>query len=85
MTNISGNQPVEFSDETVCSFGRKIELELLDRHQPTGVWLIGTVDRAEHAGPDLMEDPEGSEGVRRRSARSVRMQRRYSSREGTGW
>ena len=48
--------------------GREAQSELLDGDQSARGRLIGTEDRSEHAGTDLMKDSEGSESVRRLGA-----------------
>ncbi len=83
MRQVCGNQTLECVNEPVGVLGRKVEPELLHRHQPTGVGLIGAIDRTEHAYADLVKNPKWPEGVRGRGAGSVRVQRGYSSREGS--
>ena len=72
-------------DEGFGGLGRQIQAKLLDGNEATWRWLIGTKDRAESAGADLMKHPEGTEGVRWLGARIVRGQCGYSSREGDRW
>jgi hypothetical protein len=62
--------------------GREIETEQFDGDEAILLGVIGAKYRAKSARTDLMENTKGSEGVRRRGAGSVRVQRGYSSEEG---
>jgi hypothetical protein len=84
MGEVVNDQTVERGHEPMRDLGRKVEPELLDRDQATRVGLVGAKDRSKNADADLVKDTEGTEGVRRRGAGSVRVQRGYSSREGSG-
>jgi hypothetical protein len=81
MGEIGGDQKIECGDEPIGGVRGNVESELLDGDQSARVRLIGAKDGAENAGTDLVEDTEGTEGVRRRRAGSVRVQREYSSRD----
>ena len=79
MRQVRSDQAIERGNEPMSGVWGNVEPELLDGDEPAGVWLIGPEDRAENAGADLMKHPKGAEGIRGRSAGSVRMQRCYSS------
>jgi len=76
---ICRDEAIECGKEARDELGLKVEPELLDGDEPAWVRLVGPEDRTKDAGADLMENTEGSEGVRGRSAGSVRVQRGYSS------
>jgi len=85
MCKVGSDQKVECGDEPPGGVGGKVEPELLDGDQSTWVRLIRAKDGAEDAGANLVENTEGTEGVRRRRAGSVRVQREYSSRDSVRW
>jgi hypothetical protein len=74
MGHVRGNQPVEFGDELMDSLGGKVEAERLDGDQPVAVRIVRAENRPQGAGANLMENPEWTEGVWRRSSRSVGLQ-----------
>jgi hypothetical protein len=69
-----GDQPLEFCDELMDPFGRKIEPEQFDGYET----IVVRIERSKHgsqcAGANLMENPEWTEGFWRRGTRSVRVQ-----------
>jgi hypothetical protein len=71
---VGGDQPLEPGDEAMDPRGRQIESEQLDGDETIVVRIVRTKDRSRCAGANLMENPEGTEGVWRPSARSVRVQ-----------
>ncbi len=71
---LDGNQPLELGDEPMDSLGRQIETKQLDGDETIVVRIVRTKDGSRCAGANLMENPEGTEGVWRRGARSVRVQ-----------
>ena len=85
MRQVGIDELLKGSDNVLSGLWRQIQAKLFDRNEATRGWLIGSKDRAEGAGADLMKHPEGSEGVRWLGAGIVRGQCGYSSREGDRW
>ena len=56
------------------SLGRQIETKQLDRDETIVFRIVGAKDGPSDAGANLMKNPEGTEGVWRRGAGSVRVQ-----------
>jgi hypothetical protein len=79
MRLLSRDQTLELGHDLVEALRRQIEPQDLDRDQPRPIGIVGTKDRTERSGTDLMQDPERAERVRRRGAGSFRMQRDISS------
>ena len=79
MGQVRGDQLFEFGDEPMHALRRQIEPEEFDRDEPILFGLVRPKNGAERTRADLMENPEWTECVRRRSAGSVRVQRRNSS------
>ena len=76
---IGGDELLELSDQSVHAIGREIESEELDRDEAVLLGLVRTKHGTERTRPNLMENPEWTECVRRRSAGGFRVQRQYSS------
>jgi hypothetical protein len=79
MRQLSRDQALELGHEPVQAIRRQIEPQDFDRDQPRPIGIVGTKDRTQRSGTNLMQDPERSERVRRRGAGSFRMQRDISS------
>jgi hypothetical protein len=58
----------------VHAFGRKIEVEGLDRNEPIALGIVRTQHRAERPRANLMKNPKRAERVRRRASDRVRAQ-----------
>ena len=71
---VRSDELLEFGDEPVHALGREIEPEELDRDEPVLLRFVRAKHRAERTRADLMENPKWTEGVRRRSAGSFRVQ-----------
>ena len=71
---VGGDQPLELGDEPMHALGRQIQTEQLDRDQPVVLGIVRAKHGSQCAGANLMKNTEGTEGVRRRSASSVRVQ-----------
>ena len=56
------------------ALGRQIEPECLDGDEAILIGIVRTEDGAHCTGANLMENPEWTESVWRRSSRSVRLQ-----------
>ena len=74
MRQLGRDQALELGHELVQALRRHVEPQDFDRDQPRAIGIVGTKDRTERSGTDLMQDPERSERVRRRGAGSFRMQ-----------
>jgi hypothetical protein len=83
MREIGGDQLLELGDELVRFLRRQVEPEQFDRNETILFGLICAEHRAQRARTDLMEYTKRPESVGGRSAGCVRVQRRYSSKEGT--
>jgi hypothetical protein len=57
------NQPLQLDDKLRSVPGRKIELEQFDDDEPVALGVVGTIERAEGSGPDLMKNTERPERV----------------------
>ena len=68
------NQPLELGDELMDTLGRQIESKQFDGDETIVVRIVRAKDGSRCAGANLMENPERTEGVWRRSTRSVRVQ-----------
>ena len=79
MTDSGMDEPLEISRELKSPFGRRTELEDLDRHELIPLDLMGAEDWSQGADADLMEDPKWPKRVRRRETGSFRLQRDDSS------
>ena len=82
MRKIRVDELLEFGDELVRAFGWKIETEQFDGDEAILLGLICAKHGAQRARTDLMKYTKRPESVGRRSAGYVRVQRRYSSKEG---
>ena len=71
---LDGDQPLELGDEPMDSLGRQIETKQLDRNETIVVRIVRTKDGSSDSGANLMKNPEGTEGVWRPGAGSVRVQ-----------
>ena len=74
MRQPGGDQPLEFGDELMDALGRQIESKEFDGHETIMVRIERPKHRSQCAGANLMENPERTEGLWRRSTRSVRVQ-----------
>ncbi len=74
MRHRRGDQPLEFGNELMDAPGRQVESEEFNGHET----IVVRIERPKHGpqctGANLMENPEWTEGLRRRSTRSVRVQ-----------
>jgi hypothetical protein len=71
---LARNQPLELGDELMGPLGGQIEPKQFDGDETILIRIVRTEDGARCAGANLMENPERTEGVWRRGARSVRVQ-----------
>jgi hypothetical protein len=74
VAQVGGNQPLEERDELMAPLRRQIERELLDGDDAIPARIVRAEHRTQGAGANLMKNPERTEGVRWRSARSFRVQ-----------
>jgi len=75
MRQVGGDQLLELGDELMNFVGSEIQTKQLDGNQPVFFGLVRTKYRAQSPRTDLMKYAKWSEGVRRRSTDSVRVQR----------
>lgn len=71
---VGRDQLLEFGDEPVRSIRRKIQTEPLYRDELVLLRIVRAKNRTERARADLMENAKWTEGIRRRSTGSVRVQ-----------
>ena len=83
MGEFDRDEPFKSGRQLMDAFGRQIESEEFDSNETARLRLIRAEDRPQCARPDLMKHTKGPESVGRRSAGSIRIQRWYSSKEGT--
>ena len=74
MQEIGGNQLFEFRDELMHAFGREIQPEQFDGHEPIALRFVRAEYRTQGTGADLMKHAKWTEGIRGRSAGSFRVQ-----------
>jgi len=74
MRQLYGNQALEVGNKLMDTLGRQIEPEVFDGDEAIVLGIVRTKDRARCAGTNLMENPERTERIWRRSTRSVRVQ-----------
>jgi hypothetical protein len=74
MRHAGGDQPLELADEAMRALRRQVESEKFDGDEPVTIRIEGPEDGSQCTGANLMENPEWTEGVWRRSTRSVRVQ-----------
>jgi hypothetical protein len=65
---------MEFGDKLMHALGRQIESKELDGDKAVAIGIKRAKHGAQCAGADLMENPEGTEGLWRRSTHSIRLQ-----------
>ena len=82
MSEVGGDELLEFGDKDVSVLRREIKAEKLDGNKPTRFRLISPKYRTERSGTDLMQHTKRPEGVGWRRTSSVRIQCGYSSAEG---
>ena len=68
------DQPLEFSDELMHTLWRQIDTKDFDGDEAIAIGIESAKHGPKSAGTNLMENPEWTEGVWRRSSRSVRVQ-----------
>jgi len=69
------DQALEFGDQLVHAFGRKIEPEELDGDEAIAIRFVRTEHRTQRTRTDLMKHAKWTEGIRERRADSFRVQR----------
>jgi hypothetical protein len=79
MGQVGSNELFQLRHEAVDAVRREIQPEEFDRDKPILFGLVRPKDGAERTRSDLMQNPEWTECVRRRSAGGFRVQRRNSS------
>jgi hypothetical protein len=74
MGEFSPYELLEFSDQLVDTFGRQIQPEELDGHEPIAIGLIRTEYRTQRTRTDLMKHAKRTEGIGGRRAGNFRVQ-----------
>ncbi len=72
--HIGRDQLLEFGDQSVRSLRRKIQTEPFYRDEFLLLWIVRAENGTERARADLVENAKWTEGVRRCSTGSVRVQ-----------
>ena len=68
------DQPFEFADQLMDTFGRQVEAEDFDRNQAIAIRFVRTKHRTQSTGTDLMKYAKWTKGVWRGGAGSFRVQ-----------
>jgi hypothetical protein len=68
------DQPLEFADQLMDTFGRQVEAEDFDRNQAIALRFVRTKHRTQSTGTDLMKYPKWTKGVWRGGAGNFRVQ-----------
>jgi len=74
MLQFGADQLLEFADELMNAFRRKVDPEDFYRNESIAIGIIRTKDRSQSTIADLMEHAKRTEGVGRRGAGSFRVQ-----------
>jgi len=74
MREIRGNRALDFGHKLMGPFGRQIQTEEFDCHEPILFGLVGSKDGSERPGANLMKDAERTERVRLRCAEGFGLQ-----------
>ena len=85
MRDLGGDQRLELSNDSVSSIGREIQAKELQGDKAVVFGVVRSENRSERSGSDWMQHAERTNGVRRRRADNVGVQRGYSSKEGDRW
>ena len=74
MTEVSRDQPLEVGHQLPRAIGRKVRRKQLDGQNAVALRVVGTIDRPERPGTDLMQHAKWTQRLGGRIAGSVRVQ-----------